>query len=385
MKCILMVDDEPDLEPLMSQHFRKQIKSNEYKLIFAHSGTEAIEKIKQNLDIEMIITDINMPGMDGFMLLEKIAELNRNLHTIVVSAYGDMRNIRMAMNRGAFDFVTKPVNFSDLENSMQRAIAHLEVLRKANDAQHKLVAVNQELKVATNIQQSILPKEFPNTPEIQVFGSMAAAAEVGGDFFDFFWLDEHHLGLVVGDVSGKGITGAFFMAIVRTHLKGIAPYFNNTSECLTRLNKELAKDNDAFMFVTLFYGIIDVRTGVIKYSNAGHCYPVIVRTDGTTEFLKTKLSMAIGIDDTGLFTEEEMTLKKGETFFLYTDGVNEAFNESFEEFGNQRLLDSLKDTQTLNAQDLTQKLIDNIHQFIGNAPQSDDLTCLGTRFYGVGA
>ena len=169
---ILVVDDEVDLEPLMLQRMRRAIRAGRYEFVFAHNGVEALERLSQNDDIDMVLSDINMPQMDGLTLLQQIPKVDPNIRCVIISAYDDMKNIRTAMNRGAFDFVTKPLDFKDLEVTIERTIRHLVEWRDALDSRDKLVALQNELDVASRIQQSILPTKFPRCPDYQVFGSM---------------------------------------------------------------------------------------------------------------------------------------------------------------------------------------------------------------------
>ncbi|MBM4159047.1 MAG: response regulator, partial [Ignavibacteria bacterium] len=155
---IMVVDDEPDLEALIRQKFRRQIRGGEYDFVFAYNGLEALSKLIEHPDISIILSDINMPEMDGLTLLSKINELkNPSLKTVIVSAYGDMDNIRTAMNRGAYDFLTKPVDFNDLEVTIKKTIEEVELLRKAQMEHIKLVSIERDLNIARDIQQAILP------------------------------------------------------------------------------------------------------------------------------------------------------------------------------------------------------------------------------------
>ena len=182
---ILVVDDEPDLEPLILQRMRRKVRSGVYSFDFARDGIEALEMLDKNQDIDMVVTDINMPRMDGLTLLGQIPDnTDSDILCIVVSAYGDMKNIRTAMNRGAFDFVTKPLDFEDLQVTMERALRHLDEWRAALSSRDALVALQNELDVASSTQQSILPKVFPQGADFQVFAHMEPARNVGGDFYD---------------------------------------------------------------------------------------------------------------------------------------------------------------------------------------------------------
>ena len=161
---ILVVDDEADLEPLMLQRMRRQMRSGQYTFVFARNGVEALEILNRDESVDMVISDINMPQMDGLTLLNEISKLDADIRAIIISAYGDMDNIRAAMNRGAFDFVTKPLDFSDLRATIDRTLVHLEEWREAMATRDRLVSLQNELNVATGIQRSILPTVFPSGP-----------------------------------------------------------------------------------------------------------------------------------------------------------------------------------------------------------------------------
>lgn len=206
---ILSVDDEQDLEILLTQYFRRKIKKGEYEFSFAHNGLEALQMILANLDYDIILSDINMPEMDGLTLLTKINELrNPAMKCIMVSAYGDMENIRIAMNRGAFDFTTKPINLEDMERTIEKAVEQIKFIKNAQQEHTQLKFIQSDLNVAREIQQTIFPKKFPPYPELtsfDIYASMNAAKYIGGDFYDFFRIDTDRLGFVIADVSGKGV------------------------------------------------------------------------------------------------------------------------------------------------------------------------------------
>ena len=202
---ILVVDDEPDLEILVRQKFRRRIRRGEFEFTFAQNGLEALERLAENPGLEMILSDINMPRLDGLSLLNALGDVNPEIRAVMVSAYGDMDNIRTAMNRGAFDFVTKPIDFEDLETTIDKTLRHSRVMREALSSQNQLQALRQELNIAQSMQLSILPTSFPSTPQFEVHGKVIPAKEVGGDFYDIYRLDDGRLGVVIADVSGKGI------------------------------------------------------------------------------------------------------------------------------------------------------------------------------------
>ena len=271
---ILVVDDEPDLEPLILQRMRRNIRSGRYSFVFAGNGIEALERLTTEPDIDMVVSDINMPQMDGLTLLEQIPKVDPNVRSVIISAYGDMRNIRTAMNRGAFDFVTKPLDFEDLQITIDRTLQHMSEWKEALQSRDKLVALQNELDVASKMQQSILPTSFPETPQFEIYGNMNPARNVGGDFYDLIPMDNGRVGLCVADVSDKGVPAALFMMSSRTLLKGSAIGMGDPGGVLSEVNTLLTENNETMMFVTLVYALYDPETGSLTYANGGHCNPL---------------------------------------------------------------------------------------------------------------
>ena len=373
---ILVVDDEPDLEPLLLQRMRRAIRAGRYEFVFAGNGLEALHELDRDEDIDMVLSDINMPQMDGLTLLEQIPEVNPNIRSVIISAYGDMKNIRTAMNRGAFDFVTKPIDFKDLQVTIDRTLNHVEELKEALMARDKLVTLQNELDVASNIQQSILPTELPLERDYQMFGSMKSARNVGGDFFDVVRLPDRRVGLAIADVSDKGVPAALFMMSTRTLLKGAAIGAMNPGDVMETVNQLLCEDNEASMFVTLLYGVYDPETGRLTYSNGGHNPPLIVHTDNTSSLLPPTDGLALGLLPNYEYQQKTVTVEPGETLVLYTDGVTEAMNGDEEEFGVERLQDIFAQSHPREAHAITQLIFDAVDEFAGDTPQSDDVTCL---------
>ena len=373
---ILVVDDEVDLEPLMLQRMRRHIRSGQYSFVFAHNGLEALDRLRQDEDIDMVISDINMPQMDGLTLLEQIPKVDPNIRSVIISAYGDMKNIRTAMNRGAFDFVTKPLDFDDLQITIERTVSHLIEWRDALSSRDKLVMLQNELDVATKMQQSILPTKFPSGPDYRSFASMEPARNVGGDFYDVIPLENGRIGLTIADVSGKGVPAALFMMSSRTLLKGAAIGNHEPGDVLREVNNLLVEDNETMMFVTLFYALYDPHSGLLTYANGGHNAPLIRHADGSSTLLPLTGGIALGVIDGIEYEQAEVRLERGETLILYTDGVTEAMNEAEEEFGLDRLAAVLTSHPSNDPEEVNGAIFEAVRAFAGDAPQSDDITCL---------
>ena len=376
---ILVVDDEPDLEHLVRQRMRREIRSGQYSFMFAQNGVEALEVLSEEQDIDMVLSDINMPRMDGLTLLEQIPKVDPNIRSVIVSAYGDMKNIRTAMNRGAFDFITKPIDFEDMKVTIQRTLHHLELWREALESRDKLVALQNELSVANKMQQSILPTSFPTGSGFEIFGSMRPARDVGGDFFDVLSLEDGRIGLVVADVSDKGVPAALFMMSSRTLLKGSAIGLDSPGKVLSEVNQLLQEENDAAMFVTVFYATFDPETGEFAYANGGHNTPLVVHTDGSSTVIPPTGGIALGVVPDFSYEESAIFLQPGDRVVLYTDGVTEAENDHGDQFELERLCEIFTNGTPMDAHATNEAVFAAVEAFAGDAPQFDDVTCLTLR------
>ena len=373
---ILVVDDEPDVQPLFMQRMRREIRAGRYELVFAQNGVEALEMLNQDSGIDMVITDINMPKMDGLTLLEQIPSVDPNIRSIIISAYGDMKNIREAMNRGAFDFVTKPLDFEDLQVTIERTLRHLLEWREALSSRDQLVALQNELNIASQMQQSILPTQFPRGPDFQVYASMTPARNVGGDFYDIVHLEDNRIGVAIADVSDKGVPAALYMMSSRTLLKGAAIGCESPSQVLDEVNSLLQDDSDTGMFVTLFYGIYDPATNEFTYANGGHNPPLIVHADGSSTVLAMTGGVALGVVPSIQYEQTTVALSPGDTILLYTDGITDATNEEGEFFGLERLQATFAGNPPRDSRAANDAVFEALQNFVGDAAQADDITCL---------
>lgn len=377
---ILVVDDEPDLEPLMLQRMRRHIRKGAYEFIFARNGSDALRMMDEDPGIDIVLSDINMPEMDGLAMLEQIPKINPDIRAVVVSAYGDMKNIRTAMNRGAFDFVTKPVDFRDLQITIARTLVHTRQWKEALSYRDKLVSLQNELQVAADIQNSILPSTFPDSRRFEVFGSMEAAQDVGGDFFDVITLDRGRLGLVMADVSGKGVPAAMFMMTCRTLVKGVAIGLLNPGEVLGEVNNLLCEENETTQFVTVLYAVYDPETGSFTYASGGHDAPLLKRSDGSIELLPLTEGLALGVQPDFQYQQRKVVIEPDEMVVLYTDGITEAQTGEGKLFGIEGLSEALENTADSGAAEpMIREIFAITKEHMGEAPQFDDITCLAIR------
>ncbi len=240
--------------------------------------------------------------------------------------------------------------------------------------------IEQELFFARTIQESSLPRnfEFPGrNDEFEIYASMKAAKEVGGDFYDFFFVDRNKIALVIADVSGKGIPAALFMMRSKTAIRSFAETGGSPSEILERANNTLCEGNDAEMFVTAWIGIVDLETGLMKCANAGHEYPLIKRVNGEFEIIKDKHSLALAAVEEIKPKEYDIELHPGDKVFVYTDGIPEAINEEVVQYGSKRLIDVINKVKDKSFTEILPFMSDSVAAFRGSADQFDDITMLG--------
>lgn len=270
-------------------------------------------------------------------------------------------------------------SFIHMERALQQYIVNLRDTTAAKER------IESELKVAHDIQMAMVPKTFALFRERQdcdLFAALVPAKEVGGDFYDFGFLDEAHLFMAIGDVAGKGVPAALFMAMTTTLLRSLQRHLQDPGQMLTRLNDELCRDNAMAMFVTLFVAVLDVLTGRLQFSNGGHNLPYVMSHGGIRTLANPTNGLALGAFDDVTYQTSEVILHAGDGLLLYTDGVTEAMDSSQHLLSEERLMEFLR-TAGENAPDLlTQRLIDEVHRFAGGAEQSDDITVLALRYLG---
>lgn len=240
-----------------------------------------------------------------------------------------------------------------------------------------------QLRIANAIQMNMIPKTFHTLPDNKIFniyGTMLPAKEVGGDLFNFFMIDDEHLGFTIGDVSDKGIPAALFMAMTNTLIKAIALSGLSPAEVLYKANNELCKENDQCMFVTLVFGILNIKTGAVEFANAGHNPFIVMKSDCSAEYREMSPGMVLAAFENFTFTNEQFTLNLNDTIFMYTDGVTEAMNQQHKLFGEQRLLEIVGELGELPLPGLINSTLNGLASFVDGYEQSDDITILALRF-----
>jgi len=299
----------------------------------------------------------------------------------MISSTGKLEGVIQVLNKksgGVFD----ERDISLLEALGAHAAVALERAR-LTEAYIEKERIEETLKLAREIQMSILPQRFPpfpNRTEFDIFATIEPAKEVGGDFYDFFFIDHDHLFFCIGDVSGKGVPASLFMAVTRTLIKAKTKKDMLPDEVLTEVNEELCIDNDTAMFVTIFCGILNTRTGELSYCNGGHNSPYLYSLNHGIRALDDNRGMALGIFDEAYYTTGELTLSAGEGIFLYTDGVTEAIDSNGNMYSDERLNTFLENQRGINTQEITQNILIELKNFSYGIQQADDITTMAIKF-----
>ncbi len=386
---VLVVDDEDFNRELLEATLCKQ-----YDVVEACNGVEALEKVSQEPP-DIILLDIMMPGMDGYEVCRRLkAEKETSIIPVVmVTALKEREDRIKGLESGADDFLTKPIDRAEVQARVKSLLrikylydeltdinATLEQ-RVQKQAEELLCTyaererLQKELEIAKDIQQSFLPQVIPQIEGFELAAINIPAREVGGDFYDFIPITEDKWGLVIADVSGKGVPAALFMALSRTIVRTNTIGNPAISEAISKANELIMEESMInTMFVTLFYAILDTKKMTLTYTNAGHNPPLLIKTTNDEVAMLEGRGVALGVISDIDLEEKEVFLDKGSIVTFYTDGVIDAINEQEEEFGEERFISVIKQNQDLSAQKLMEKIQQEIVTFSGSQPQFDDLT-----------
>ena len=275
--------------------------------------------------------------------------------------------------------IEKPKEFAQLASTFDKMTTDIKEITKDK------AKITSELSIAKSIQMSSLPNVFPPFPdrnEFDIFASMEAAKEVGGDFYDFFFIDETKFMFLIADVSGKGVPAALFMMTVKTLINNLSQIGYNPKQLIEVINRKICETNKQGFFVTMLLGITDIKTGKISIVNCGHNPPLIKRQNGKYEYLQLNSNIVLGVFDNAEFETYETTINPGDIIYTYTDGVTEATNKNDEMYGEKRLYDYLNSIEDTDATAIAQRVKDSIREYTDSAPQSDDVTMLIFKYNG---
>lgn len=355
------------------------IRSTGWSIAVVFPETELMENIR-NLTLVMAFI-----GLTGIAFLSgTVFLIARSITRPLTSLASTSRTIAA----GNFDLELPAVRSCDeigiLTNSFRSMVSSLkEYIRNLTETTAAKERIQSELQLATDIQASLLPRVFPPFPdrhEFDIYALMKPAKEVGGDFYDFFFIDEKHLCFLVADVAGKGVPAALYMMVAKTLLKSEGRMLGDPGKILSNVNNMLSEDNRSCMFATVFLGVLDIATGSLLFANAGHNRPILIQS-GKTDFLEANHGIVLGALADSTFETMSITLAPGDTIFLYTDGVTEAMNISGDFFGDARLLAEIDRGSKSGADVLIQTLSEELGCFSAGAEQSDDITMLAVIYH----
>ncbi|MBS0339082.1 MAG: fused response regulator/phosphatase [Proteobacteria bacterium] len=382
---LLVVDDNEDNRYTLRQRLKRQGYAN---VETATNGREALELLGQR-EIDLVLLDVMMPEMNGYEVLEQLKAdpRRRDIPVIMISALDQLESVIRCVELGAEDYLPKPFNPTLLA---ARVGASLEKKRLRDELRASLSRLEKELEAARRLQVSMLPREFPACTEqqpVDIHALMQAAREVGGDLYDFFYPSPDRLCFLVADVSGKGADAAMFMARTRSLVRMAVELLHEVGatdvapdRVLNTVNRELCQNNREKMFVSVFMGTLDVRTGALAFANAGHPPPCRISAARRIERLGSAPQPPLGIRPAARYTTSAIELEVADTLFVCTDGVCEAANASGEMYGDERLQALLEVSGDSSAQAVVTQVKDAIDAFAAGAPPADDVTMLALRW-----
>lgn len=361
--------------------YHAPIRSTGWTLAVVFPEAELLEKVRR-LSIVMAAM-----GLAGILLLTAAVvyiarSITRPLRSLAAATHG--------MSSGNFDLELPMARSNDevgeLTRDFQRMKESLkEYIRNLTETTAAKERIESELQVAKDIQASLLPRlfpAFPDRPEFDIFASMDPAKEVGGDFYDFFFIDRNHLCFLIADVAGKGVPAALYMMVAKTLLKSEGQRLGDPGEILSYVNNVLASDNDSCMFATVFCAILDIGNGEVRFANGGHNPPLMIDSGGA-RYLALKPGFVLGPMQDTTYETRRLTMKPGDTLFLYTDGVTEATNFKDEPYGDPRLLADLRRGPVEDLEGMIHHIRGEVTRHADGAPQSDDVTMLAVKYKGA--
>jgi phosphoserine phosphatase RsbU/P len=370
---VLIVDDVKANVDILVEALRGQ-----YKLSIALDGENALRNIEKNLP-DLVLLDIVMPGIDGYEVCRRLraSEQTREIPIMFLSALEDVKDKARGFELGANDYLTKPFEILEVQarvRSLLKAKAYADAVR---------AAMERDLSIAREIQMGILPSDLSSRVKgtgLDIHAVMEPARQVGGDLYEVLRVGDDRVVVVIGDVSGKGIPAAMFMAVTVTLVRTMARQFERPEDILRNLNSELAAQNPQGMFVTVACLVFDLKSGKVTGASAGHNALVFIRPNQPPQFVFGASGTIAGVFPEFDITSESMTLAPGDMLVLYTDGVTEAFNPQKEVFGDDRLLKCLGSEPKQSAAQTVAGLLDAVRNYAAGTPQSDDITLIAVRY-----
>ena len=374
MDWVVVVDDDITNLKIAGRILSK----NNMRVTALKSGMALLDYIKTNKP-DLILLDIKMPGLDGFETMKRLQEQmdpSEKIPVIFLTADDSQDAETHGLALGAMDFIKKPF----IPDVLVLRVRHtIDLVRLQHDLEQENERIRSELAMASRIQSAMLPGIFPAFPErkeFDIYASMDPVRGVGGDFFDFFFIDRDHLCLLIADVSGKGIPAALFMMASKIILADNAKSGKSPAQILQDTNEAICANNPEEMFVTVWLGILDISTGLLTTANAGHEYPALMHADGQFELFRDRHGLVVGGMPGVKYHEHSLQMYPGSKLFVYTDGVPEATDAENALFGTARMLEALNAHANESPKQILHGVRQAVNEFVSDMEQFDDLTMM---------
>lgn len=374
MDWVVVVDDDITNLKMAGRILSK----NNMRVTALKSGMALLDYIKTNKP-DLILLDIKMPGLDGFETMKRLQEQmnpSEKIPVIFLTADDSQDAETHGLALGAMDFIKKPF----IPDVLVLRVRHtIDLVRLQHDLEQENERIRSELAMASRIQSAMLPGIFPAFPErkeFDIYASMDPVRGVGGDFFDFFFIDRDHLCLLIADVSGKGIPAALFMMASKIILADNAKSGKSPAQILQDTNEAICANNPEEMFVTVWLGILDISTGLLTTANAGHEYPALMHADGQFELFRDRHGLVVGGMPGVKYHEHSLQMYPGSKLFVYTDGVPEATDAENALFGTTRMLEALNAHANESPKQILHGVRQAVNEFVSDMEQFDDLTMM---------
>jgi sigma-B regulation protein RsbU (phosphoserine phosphatase) len=383
-----MIKGKTGFDDYFSQSLRKDCKI--YYAPLGLSGSSGwsvgvvIPEDELYADLNGVTMELFLIGLIGYIIILILIIFFANR---ITSPLRDLASATTDFGDGDFNAALPDIQSKDeigvLSNSFKlmqtKLIDYIANLKTTTAAKEK---IEQELSVAREIQESIIPHNFPKMKEFELFALLKPARDVGGDLYDFFMIDDDHLCFAIGDVSGKGVPAALFMAITKTLLRAKSSITKKPQEIIMKMNDDLCKDNETSMFVTFFLGVLNIRTGELEYCNAGHNPPLIHKENDGFNYFNIDRNIPLGITEEFEMTTNTMFLKPNDIFFIYTDGVTEAMDNDNIEYSEMKLVKTLSEHKDDSVTSMLKNMLFSVEMHAGGADQSDDITMMVVKYLG---
>lgn len=383
--ALLVVDDNEDNRYTLTRRLSREGYQN---VTTANNGREALECLNGQA-FDLVLLDVMMPEMNGYEVLEhmKASVALRDIPIVMISALDETNSVIRCIELGAEDYLNKPFNPVLLR---ARVGALLEKKRLRDEVRRNLDRLEKEMDAARELQLGMLPRQFPPwspAEPVAVHAIMEPAREVGGDLYDCFYADDQTFCFLVGDVSGKGAPAAMFMARTRSLVRMTVELWRQwrneaiqPAQLIEAVNRELCQNNDGRMFVTLFFGLLNTRNGLLSFINAGHPAPHLMRTGGSAVQIEARPGLPLGVRQHARYESRTLVLQPGDAMFVCSDGVFEALNESGELFSIGRLNRELDAADGMDPAGIVRLVKNAVDTFTGRAPKADDVTALALQW-----